>query len=148
MKKSYESGSATHIGPESCGAVRKSSVEARRETGDVQLSRLHARLREEEEQWTVYGVAADDPQTVAGEAERGESRASATDARTHPRSGQMAASGGAWSHPILRSAHEPTGAVSLSTLLAGKMVRRKGVESKSSSLVGNRAGNCRLRMGE
>jgi len=28
MKKSYESGSATHIGPESCGAVRKSSVEA------------------------------------------------------------------------------------------------------------------------
>jgi len=28
MKKSYESGLATHIGPESCGAVRKSSVEA------------------------------------------------------------------------------------------------------------------------
>ena len=28
MQKSYESGVATHIGPESCGAVRKSSVEA------------------------------------------------------------------------------------------------------------------------
>jgi hypothetical protein len=28
MQKSYESGSATHIGPESCGAVRKSSIEA------------------------------------------------------------------------------------------------------------------------
>src|SRR5229473_5070782 len=28
MKKSYESGSATHIGPESCGAIRESSVEA------------------------------------------------------------------------------------------------------------------------
>ena len=57
----------------------------RRETGDVQLSRLHAYLREEEEQWTVHGVAANDPQKVAGEAERGESRASATHARTHPR---------------------------------------------------------------
>jgi len=28
MKKSYESGSATHIGPESCGAARKGGVEA------------------------------------------------------------------------------------------------------------------------
>src|SRR6202045_4852834 len=28
MKKSYESGLATHIGPESCGAVRKGGVEA------------------------------------------------------------------------------------------------------------------------
>jgi hypothetical protein len=28
MKESYESGLATHIGPESCGAARKSSVEA------------------------------------------------------------------------------------------------------------------------
>src|SRR5712691_4190667 len=28
MKKSYESGVATHIGPESCGAARKGSVEA------------------------------------------------------------------------------------------------------------------------
>ncbi len=28
MKKSYESGTATHIGPESCGAASKSGVEA------------------------------------------------------------------------------------------------------------------------
>ena len=28
MKKSYESGIATHIGPESCGAARKGGVEA------------------------------------------------------------------------------------------------------------------------
>src|ERR1700737_4592501 len=28
MQKSYESGSATHVGPESCGAARKGSVEA------------------------------------------------------------------------------------------------------------------------
>ncbi len=28
MKKSYESGVATHIGPESCGAARKGGVEA------------------------------------------------------------------------------------------------------------------------
>ena len=28
MKKSHESGVATHIGPESCGAARKSGVEA------------------------------------------------------------------------------------------------------------------------
>ena len=28
MQKSYESGTATHIGPESCGAARKGSVEA------------------------------------------------------------------------------------------------------------------------
>jgi len=28
MKKSYESGLATHIGPESCGVIRKGDVEA------------------------------------------------------------------------------------------------------------------------
>jgi hypothetical protein len=28
MQKSYESGSATHIGPKSCGAARKGGVEA------------------------------------------------------------------------------------------------------------------------
>jgi hypothetical protein len=33
MQKSYESGTATHIGPESCGAARKGSVEAL--TGNV-----------------------------------------------------------------------------------------------------------------
>jgi retron-type reverse transcriptase len=89
---------------------RPTAVAWRREAGDVQLSRLYAYLREEEEQWTVYGVAANDTQEVADETERGESRTSATDARTHPRTGQVAARGCRWSHPLLRSAHESTGA--------------------------------------
>src|SRR6202140_1180 len=47
MKKSYESGVATHIGPESCGAVRKSSVEALtgESTGRV-FSRVRNSLRD------------------------------------------------------------------------------------------------------
>src|SRR5439155_9215720 len=51
----------------------------RREARDIQLSRLHAYLREEEEQRNVHGAAANDPQKVADEVERGESRASTTD---------------------------------------------------------------------
>src|SRR5256884_5836367 len=78
------------------------------------LSRLHAYLREEEEQRNVHGAAANDPQKVADEVERGESRASTTDARTHSQTRQMAASGGAWTPPVLRSAHEQPGAGSLS----------------------------------
>jgi hypothetical protein len=42
MQKSYESGSATHIGPESCGAARKSGVEAL--TGD-RAGRVFSRVR-------------------------------------------------------------------------------------------------------
>jgi len=42
MQKSYESGLATHIGPESCGAVRKSSVEAL--TGE-RAGRVFSRVR-------------------------------------------------------------------------------------------------------
>src|SRR5881394_2811749 len=86
----------------------------RREARDIQLSRLHAYLREEEEQRNVHGAAANDPQKVADEVERGESRASTTDARTHSQTRQMAASGGAWTRPVLRSAHEQPGAGSLS----------------------------------
>ncbi len=86
----------------------------RREARDIQLSRLHAYLREEEEQRNVHGAAANDPQKVADEVERGESRASTTDARTHSQTRQMAASGGAWTPPVLRSAHEQPGAGSLS----------------------------------
>src|SRR5258707_6066160 len=93
---------------------RPTTVAWRRETGDVQLSWLYAHLRKEEEQWTVHGVAANDPQKIADEAERGESRTSAADARTHPPTGQMAASGGAWTHPVLRSAPEPKCAVDFS----------------------------------
>src|SRR6266851_8754269 len=42
MQKSYESGSATHIGPESCGAARKGSVEAL--TGE-RAGRVFSRVR-------------------------------------------------------------------------------------------------------
>ena len=42
MKKSYESGSATHIGPESCGATRKGGVEAL--TGE-RAGRVYSRVR-------------------------------------------------------------------------------------------------------
>src|SRR5438034_11721496 len=42
MEKSHESGIATHIGPESCGAARKSSVEAL--TGD-RAGRVFSRER-------------------------------------------------------------------------------------------------------
>src|SRR6266404_2005832 len=103
---------------------RPTAVAWRRETGDVQLPRLYAHLREEGEQRTVYGVAANDTQETADEAERGESRTSASYARTHPRSGQVVASGGAWTHPILRSAYEPTGVVSLSVPSRAALVSR------------------------
>jgi hypothetical protein len=43
MKKSYGSGLATHIGPESCGAARKGSVEAL--TGE-RAGRVFSRVRD------------------------------------------------------------------------------------------------------
>jgi RNA-directed DNA polymerase len=47
MQKSYESGTATHIGPESCGAARKSSVEALTgERAGRVLSRVRPFLRD------------------------------------------------------------------------------------------------------
>ena len=42
MKKSHESGLATHIGPESCGAAREGGVEAL--TGD-RAGRVFSRVR-------------------------------------------------------------------------------------------------------
>ncbi len=43
MQKSYESGLATHIGPESCGAARKGGVEAL--TGE-RAGRVYSRVRQ------------------------------------------------------------------------------------------------------
>ena len=48
---------------------RPTAVARRREAGGVRLLGLYAYLRKEEEQWTVHGVAADDPEKVADEAE-------------------------------------------------------------------------------
>jgi hypothetical protein len=42
MQKSYEGGTATHIGPESCGAIRKNGVEAL--TGE-RAGRVFSRVR-------------------------------------------------------------------------------------------------------
>src|SRR6266481_5861046 len=60
------------------------------------------------------------------EALTGESRTSATHARTHPRPGPMAASGGTGAHSVLRRAPEPKRAVDLSvpsgTALASRAV--------------------------
>src|SRR5258708_36333932 len=42
---------------------RPTAVAWRRETGNVQLSWLYAHLREEEEQWTVHGVARSEEHT-------------------------------------------------------------------------------------
>ena len=53
-------------------AIQQPAAARRREAGDVQLPRLHAYLREEEEQRNVHGAAADDAQAVASEAERSE----------------------------------------------------------------------------
>ena len=80
------------------------------EAGDVQLPRLHAYLREEAE-WTVHGGEADDPGEVAGEAERGESRAAATHARPDSRGGRVAEDGRRRAPAVLRGAHEPASLV-------------------------------------
>ena len=47
MKESYESGVATHIGPESCGAAREGGVEAlTRERAGRVFSRVRTSLRD------------------------------------------------------------------------------------------------------
>jgi hypothetical protein len=50
MEKSHESGVATHIGPESCGAAREGGVEALAggRTGRVLSREIHALLRKQQ----------------------------------------------------------------------------------------------------
>jgi hypothetical protein len=50
MKESYESGTATHIGPESCGAAREGGVEALTggRTGRVLSREIYALLRKQQ----------------------------------------------------------------------------------------------------
>src|SRR6267154_1422076 len=103
---------------------RPTGVAWRRETGGVQLPGLYAHLRKEKEQRTIYCVAADDTQKTASEAERGKSRTSATHARTHPRTGQVVASGGAGAHPVLRCASEHLRAVSFGSRSGGSGIAR------------------------
>jgi hypothetical protein len=75
----------------------------RRETGDLQLPRLHARLQPDAE-GSVHGTAADDASAVAGETARGEHRAAATSARAYPRAGGLPARGRGRTHAVLRRA--------------------------------------------
>jgi len=96
------------------------------EARDVQLSRLHAHLREEEEQWTVHGAAADDPEEAAGEAERGESRAPATLARPDPEGGRVAAVGHSRESAVLRGADELAGPVHVPFPSGAALIPRVG----------------------
>src|SRR6266851_7761377 len=54
MQKSYESGTATHIGPESCGAARKGGVEAL--TGE-RAGRVFSRVRNSLRDADAVGVS-------------------------------------------------------------------------------------------
>ena len=54
MQKSYDCDVATHVGPESCGAVRKSSVEAL--TGE-RAGRVFSRVRESLRDADAVGVS-------------------------------------------------------------------------------------------
>ena len=72
MQKSYESGLATHIGLESCGAAREGGVEAL--TGDVRpgiqpRKKIVPGRRRCRATGNGHGVAADDTEKVADEAE-------------------------------------------------------------------------------
>ena len=92
---------------------RKPEAARRRKAGDVRLPRLHAYLREDEEQRLFHGGAADDSQADASEVERGENRVEIAYARFHPGYRQVVAGGRGWTHPILRSAHERRSAESV-----------------------------------
>src|SRR5215207_7111505 len=54
----------------------------------------------------VHRAAADDAHAPAGEAERGQGRASATYAPSDPRTGRVAAQRGRWARSVLRRADE------------------------------------------
>src|SRR3990170_4808960 len=90
--------------------VRGREPAARRpgEAGDVRLPGLHAYLREEEER-TVHGGTADDPDEGAGEAQRGEGRAAATLARPDSGGGGMVAVGRRRAPAVLRGPDEWAG---------------------------------------
>src|ERR1700693_2048631 len=85
MQKSYESGSATHVGPESCGAIRKNGVAAltgeragrglspvnsfRRDADAVgESGRLHPVQRYREVHWSP---ARSEPPSTYGDTSRG-----------------------------------------------------------------------------
>src|SRR6516165_9770845 len=133
MKKSHECEVATHIDPESCGAVRKSGETPRAGTGishvrpGTQLAwdasgslRTHA---DDERTWEVgqpYSTweVPEQGRTTGGGGDGGKrtgQREPAPAKRvpdTEPE--RRAQCGGAWTHPLLWGAHEHPGADALS----------------------------------
>ena len=89
------------------------------------------------EERTVHGGAADDAAALAGEAERGQSRAAATHARPDSRGGRVAEDGRRRTPAVLRGAHEPAGVVTF-RFQVGRLWyrtlrrRRQNAESRGS----------------
>jgi hypothetical protein len=81
--------------------------ECGKKTRPVRLPRLHAYLRAEKEQRTLHGAAANDAETAASQAERGQGRASATLARADSRRRAVAALGCRRPHPPQWRPHPP-----------------------------------------
>jgi len=81
----------------------------RRKTGDVQLPRLYAYLREEEEQWTVHGVAADDTERL--QTKLNEVNAELQRRMHEPIPNKASGCGRLWVDTFdITECHEPTGA--------------------------------------
>src|SRR5690606_38371005 len=80
------------------------------QAGRLCVPRLHAHLREDEVQCVLHGSAADHPQAIAGQTERGATRAAKAHACPRPSAGSVAAVGCRWAHPLLRRAFEQPGA--------------------------------------
>ncbi len=83
------------------------------QAGDVRVLGLHAHLREDEGR-ALLAPARHHQKAAAGEAEAGESRASATPAPPRPRAGALAGERGARTSRLLRRARQHRRAVGLS----------------------------------
>ena len=92
----------------------RSCTTGRGEARDLQLPRLHAQLREDEEDGSFCGAAADDAQADAGEVAGSEGRAATPSAHDHRRAGKVPESGGARAPAVLRGAPQHASAQSLS----------------------------------
>src|SRR5204863_6511092 len=100
--------------PDGVWSVRRraSARAGRGEAPDLQLSRLHAQLREDAER-SLHGVAADDAHEVAGQAQGAEDGAAAAPARPGPGTRHVSLPGRTRAPPLLRGAAERPGAACL-----------------------------------
>jgi len=110
-----------------------------KEAGDVQLSRLYAYLRKEEEQWTVHGVAADDTEKV-------QTKLNEVKAELRRRMHEPIPKQGKWLRAVvvtlslLRSAHEPTGLAVFGSESAGFGIARCRGAAKTAASSGTACG--------